>query len=164
MEAVTHPCEGTMKMNKMLAAVMTSFLAFGVATPVLAAGDRGHGPRHGWDDRRPGHHQDRRHADRGRDWRDDRRHHDRGHHDRRPVVVHHAPPPRVVYRPAPRPAWVRGHRYHDYYRGPVYVVNDYNHYHLRRPPHGHHWIRSDRGDMLLVAVATGVIADIILHH
>jgi Ni/Co efflux regulator RcnB len=153
-----------MKMNRLLAALMTSFLALGVATPVLAAGDRGHDrPRHGWDDRGRQAHHGKARADHGRrDWRDDRRHHD----NRRPVVVHHRQPaPRhVVYHPAPRPAWVRGHRYHEYYQGPVYVVNDYGRHHLRRPPHGHHWIRSDRGDMLLVAVATGIIADIILHH
>ena len=70
----------------------------------------------------------------------------------------------MVYRPAPPYGWSRGHRYRDYYQGPVYVVNDYERYHLRRPPHGHHWIRDDRGDMLLVAVATGIIADILLHH
>jgi len=148
-----------MKLNRMLAAVLTSFLVLGVAAPAFAAGDRGHDrPRHGWNER-GGHHGPKHKGRAEQHWRG----------DRRPVVVHHhpAPPPRVVHHhhPAPPPpAWVRGHRYHDYYRGPVYVVNDYHRYHLRRPPHGHHWIRSDRGDLLLVAVATGVIADIILHH
>ena len=45
-----------------------------------------------------------------------------------------------------------------------YYVDDYEHYHLRRPPHGHRWIRTDDGKYLLVAVATGIIADILLHH
>ena len=72
---------------------------------------------------------------------------------------------RVVYRPAYGPGygWKVGHRYRDYYRGPIYVVNDYPRYHLRRPPYGHHWIRDDRGNMLLVAVATGIIADYIIN-
>ena len=35
---------------------------------------------------------------------------------------------------------------------------------LRQPPRGHHWIRDDRGNMLMVAVATGIIADLLLHH
>ena len=37
-----------------------------------------------------------------------------------------------------------------YYRGPVYVVNDYGHYHVRRPPRGYHWVRDDRGNLLMV--------------
>lgn len=45
-----------------------------------------------------------------------------------------------------------------------YYVDDYAHYHLRRPPHGHRWIRTDDGRYLLVAVASGIIADILLHH
>ncbi|WP_312646869.1 RcnB family protein, partial [Stenotrophomonas sp.] len=77
-------------------------------------------------------------------------------------------PPRVVYRPAPPPpryggyGWRVGSPYRNYYSGPVYVVNDYPRYHLRRPPYGHHWIRDDRGNMLLVAIATGVIAQYVL--
>ena len=43
------------------------------------------------------------------------------------------------------------------------MVHDYSHYHLRPPPPGHHWVRDDHGNMLLVAIATGIIADLILH-
>ncbi len=64
----------------------------------------------------------------------------------------------------PPHGWARGHDYRRGYRGPVYVVNDYHHYDLRRPPRGHHWVRDDRGNYLLVAVATGIIADLLLHH
>ena len=45
-----------------------------------------------------------------------------------------------------------------------YYVDDYEHYRLRRPPHGHRWIRTDDGRYLLVAVASGIIADILQHH
>ena len=45
-----------------------------------------------------------------------------------------------------------------------YVVTDWHREHLREPPRGYHWVRSDNGDFLLVAVATGVIADLLLHH
>ena len=45
-----------------------------------------------------------------------------------------------------------------------YYVDDYEHYHLRQPPRGHRWIRTEDGRYLLVAVATGIIADILLHH
>lgn len=100
---------------------------------------------------------DRREA--RRDWERDRRDWHRDH-DR----YYRPAPPRVVYRPAYGPGygWKVGHRYRDYYRGPIYVVNDYPRYNLRRPPYGHQWIRDDRGNMLLVAIATGVIAQYVL--
>lgn len=83
------------------------------------------------------------------------------------------PPPRVVYRPAYRPApppvygpprWARGVPYYDRGYGPTYVVHDYYDYGLRPPPRGYYWRRSDAGDFLLVAVATGIITDLILGH
>ncbi|HET6430743.1 RcnB family protein [Dyella sp.] len=55
--------------------------------------------------------------------------------------------------------WERGHRYD----GPVVVVRDYDHYRLREPPRGYHWVRGDDGQYLLVAIATGIILDIVLH-
>lgn len=59
--------------------------------------------------------------------------------------------------------WARGERLRDHYRGPVYVVRDYRHYHLRRPPRGDHWVRDDSGNYLLVAITTGVITDLLLN-
>lgn len=73
----------------------------------------------------------------------------------------------MVYRPAPgygSYGWARGHRYREYYGGPVYVVNDYSRYSVRRPPRDHHWIRDDRGNLLLVAIATGIIADYVINR
>lgn len=155
---------------------------------------RGHGPSHGWDrghDRRDDRRErrDDRRDDR-RDWRDDRREARRDwkddrrdarrdwrddHHGRHaPRVVYAPPPPRRVvrYYDAPRggyyvPArrgWAVGQPYHRVNYGPTYVVNDYRPYGLRAPPRGYYWRRSDAGDFLLVAVATGIIADLILHH
>ena len=43
-----------------------------------------------------------------------------------------------------------------------YWVSDYDHYHLHAPPPGHRWVRQDDGRYLLVAIATGVIIDILL--
>ena len=62
-----------------------------------------------------------------------------------------------------------GHYKHDYRRGVVYVerrvyVDDYRHYELHAPPPGHRWVRSDDGRYILIAVATGIIADVLLHH
>jgi Ni/Co efflux regulator RcnB len=66
------------------------------------------------------------------------------------------------------------HRYeHEFHRGerlPVvylerdYYVEDYRVYRLAPPPRGHRWVRTDDGKYILIAVATGIIADIILHH
>lgn len=81
--------------------------------------------------------------------------------------------PRVVYRQVYRPAyhpgygpppWARGGRYYDNGYGPTYEIRDYRGYGLRAPPRGYYWRRSDAGDYLLVAVATGIIADLILRH
>jgi Ni/Co efflux regulator RcnB len=68
-----------------------------------------------------------------------------------PSRRYHAPPP---------PHWARGQRYY----GPVYVINDYPRHHLRHPPYGHRWQRDDAGNLLLIAITTGIIADIVLHH
>jgi Ni/Co efflux regulator RcnB len=43
-------------------------------------------------------------------------------------------------------------------------VDDYRHYDLAPPPHGHRWVRSPDGRYILIAVASGIIADILLHH
>ena len=148
-----------MKMTSLAIATLVSVLALGAAAPsAMAAGDgpRGH---HGHEHRghgrgpAPDRRAARRHYAAGyREGYRDARGHQR--YDRHPVRVVHAPPH----------GWARGMDYRRGYRGPVYVVNDYHRYQLRRPPHGHHWIRDDRGNMLLVAVATGIIADLILHH
>ena len=165
-----------MRINRFLAGAMASALAFAAVSPAFADDDRhrGHDRREWRDDRRD----DRRdHREARRDWRDDRRHDRREWRDdrRHPGYYRPAPPPRVVYRPAYRPAygpahgrgpgygWKVGHRYRDYYRGPIYVVNDYNSYHVRRPPRGHHWVRDDRGNLLLVAIATGILADFVIN-
>lgn len=130
-----------------------------VASGATLAKDHDHGRGHGNDnsqgqyDGGHGRHDDGHRHDR-RDWHDDRGHgrghayghyknwHDRGRHE----------------------GW--------YHRGgylPVeyrtrYVVHDWRHDHLREPPRGYHWVRSDNGDFLLVAIATGVIVDLLLNQ
>lgn len=143
--------------------------------------DRGWDDR-GWSDRGRDHRRDHRrwdrHDDRRQGW--DRREHWRDHRDHRgrvvyrevhrgPVIVYgpghgFGPPPRY-YGPPPRhygpPRWARGHRIHDYGWAPTYVIVDYGRHGLRHPPHGHHWRRDERGDWLLVAIASGIIAEVI---
>jgi len=61
--------------------------------------------------------------------------------------------------------WYRkGGRMPSEYRGHSYVVNDWRSDHLREPPRGYHWVRSDNGDFLLVAITSGIITDLLLHH
>ncbi|MGL6289134.1 MAG: RcnB family protein [Silanimonas sp.] len=182
-----------MKLAKLhlLAPALLGLVLAGFGAPVLADDDdddrgkhgwyddghRGHGWRHDrrdWDDRdyRHGYRHGRR-DERRWDRYDDRRD---WHRDRRGRViyreVYRAPAygygPGYGYAPPPRhygpPRWARGHRIHDYGWAPTYVVVDYDRYGLRHPPRGYHWRRDDRGDWLLVAVATGIIADVILNR
>ena len=57
--------------------------------------------------------------------------------------------------------WRRGERmgYNDW-RGAQHV--DYRQHHLRRPPHGYEWRQSSNGNYILAAVASGLIASIIM--
>ncbi len=146
-----------------------------VATPAMAAPrdhdhDRGH-DRHDRYDRGDYRRDGYRHDGYRHGYRD-------GYRDGRPVLrFRDHREPRVVYRPAPYyyrpgpvivrrgpPPWARGVRYYGPGYGPTYVVEDWYGYGLRRPPPGYYWRRSDAGDFLLVAVATGIIADLILSH
>lgn len=104
-----------------------------------------------------------------RERRDDRRDYRRARWDDRQYNGYHyngrwyyGPPPshyRDVdygYR-----GWRRGDRLPSYYRDRYVVVRDYDRYGYRRPPRGYHYVRDDRGDLLLVGIATGVILGII---
>ena len=106
--------------------------------------DRDHGREHDHD--HDGDH-DRRDWDHGHDHDRDHREyvivHDRGNHE----GWYH----RGGYVPA------------EYYRDQRYYV-DYRVYHLAPPPPEHVWVRSDTGDFLLVAVASGIIADLVINH
>ena len=62
-----------------------------------------------------------------------------------------------------RREWRRGARLAPEYRTRHYVVDDWRGHRLRQPPRGYHWVQQG-SDYLLVAVATGVIADLILNH
>jgi len=157
---------GEAAMKNLLKTVVSSVLLLGMASAPAFAGDHGRGHGRGHDRGGWSHQRDHR-GD--RDYRRDYRHdHYRG--DRvvyRPVYVrprpaYYAPRTVVVHRPAPY--WARGGYYYGPGYAPTYVVNDWGYYGLRRPPHGYYWRRSDAGDFLLVALATGIIADVILNH
>ena len=57
----------------------------------------------------------------------------------------------------------RGGRLPSRYRSHQYVVDNWRDHHLRPPPRGYHWVQTG-GDYVLAAIATGVIADLIINH
>lgn len=82
-----------------------------------------------------------------------------------------SPPQHGGGRPPPRPQgpgggpdhnFYRGGRLPPYYRTRHYVVNDWRVHHLRQPPRGYYWVQTG-GDYLLVAIATGIIAEVLLN-
>ncbi|GAB2490726.1 hypothetical protein GCM10027082_47210 [Comamonas humi] len=59
--------------------------------------------------------------------------------------------------------WHRGERLPMQYRSYQYVVEDWRGHHLYAPPRGQYWVQSG-SDYLLVVIATGVIAGILLSN
>lgn len=59
--------------------------------------------------------------------------------------------------------YYRGGRLPPQWRGREYVVDDWRGHRLNQPPRGYHWVQTG-ADFVLVAIATGVIASIILNH
>ncbi len=47
------------------------------------------------------------------------------------------------------------------YRNHQYVINDWRNHHLSAPPRGYHWVQTGT-DYVLIAIATGIIAQIVL--
>jgi Ni/Co efflux regulator RcnB len=148
--------------------VLSAGLAFAAANLVAAPapqpagqswhGNGGHG--HGDRDDRGDRHNDR-------DRRDDRGRSDRGRYeyDRRDDRGRHGNGNRFygMHDRGRHEGWYhRGGRMPVEYRVTRYYVPDYRVYHLRQPPRGYRWVRSDNGDFLMVAIATGIIANIIL--
>lgn len=87
-----------------------------------------------------------RYADGRRNDRYDYRHDDRGDRNR---------------GAGPRHDLRKGGRLPSEYRNRQYVVDDWRGHRLSAPPRGHHWVQTGN-DYVLTAIATGVIANIIL--
>ena len=143
--------------SKTITAAIAATLALSSVGSAFAQ-DRNHGPdrdgrdgryeqrdqRH--DGRHDNRHDNRHDGGRGHDDRSDYR--DGRHHDRRGY-------------PQPHAEWKRGGRVPNEYRNRNYVVNDYRAYHLNAPPRGYQWVGVG-GDYVLAAIATGLIAQIII--
>lgn len=57
--------------------------------------------------------------------------------------------------------WKRGERLDSRFHARGYMVNDYRRHGWRAPPRGYAYYRTDSGDVVLAAIATGVIASVI---
>ena len=87
----------------------------------------------------------------------------RGDHHRGPA--HHHAMPDHHHGPGrgagPDHRWFKGSRVPPQYRSRHYVVNDWRGHRLSAPPRGYHWVQYG-SDYLLVAIASGVIAQLVL--
>jgi Ni/Co efflux regulator RcnB len=63
----------------------------------------------------------------------------------------------------PNHNWYRGSRLPPAYRGHSYVVDDWRSHRLYAPPRGYQWVQAG-GDYMLVAIATGIIAAVLLNQ
>jgi hypothetical protein len=79
-----------------------------------------------------------------------------------PPGFNHPPAYPPHYHEAP-PGGYNGWHRGGYYHGPREVVRNYGAYHLRPPPRGYEWVNNG-GQFVLIAVASGVIADILLNR
>jgi Ni/Co efflux regulator RcnB len=57
-------------------------------------------------------------------------------------------------------AWKKGDKLPTYYKSHYNEV-DWHAHHLKAPPKGYHYVQDDKGEIILAAVATGLIASII---
>jgi Ni/Co efflux regulator RcnB len=96
--------------------------------------------------------------------------HDRGHEQRGNAYGHAGNRPDVRRDErhdgpgaGPDHAFYRGGRLPPEYRSRQYVVDDWRGHRLSAPPRGYHWVQTG-GDYVLAAIATGVIASILLNR
>lgn len=79
---------------------------------------------------------------------------------------HYGPPPAAAYRmrgfELGFKQWRRGDRL-GYYNGRYREV-DYRAHRMKAPPRGYHYVQDDKGDIILAAIATGLIAAIIANN
>jgi Ni/Co efflux regulator RcnB len=90
--------------------------------------------------------------------------------DRHDGPERHGPPPREMRHDdrghdergaGPDHDFRRGGRLPAQYRDHQYVVDDWRAHHLSAPPRGYHWVQTGP-DYVLAAIATGVIAQVLL--
>ena len=181
-----------MKASKLVSAVTAAALALGSVGAI--AQPRGEQPRQYQDDRRgppqradqqrrPDARDQRRYDQREREPREmrDRQHrreeYRRNDQSRGAARPGYRPgPPPHAGRPGPPPHSnaggrgagprrdiYRGARLPAYYRTQHYVVQDWRYHRLPPPPRGHYWVQAG-ADYLLVAIATGLVVQLMLGY
>ncbi len=148
--AVPNQMEPNMNSKAVISAIMAMSLAtggFAFAQDRGDRGDRGRGEqaqRGGQQDRRGNEgRQPNRRENQGRGYSNDERRDERG--------------------AGPNHEFRRGQRLPAEYRSRQYVVEDWRGHNLSAPPRGYHWVQTG-GDYVLVAIATGVILQLLLSH
>lgn len=144
---------------------ITRFVSFVVAMTVASsqfAFAQGHGPQRGHDGGRGYQEQ------RGPDHREMRPSHRNSYgydaYRRHDYARRYERHDRMDQRwPGPDREYHRGDRLPMEYRQNNYVVDDWRGHRLNQPPRGYRWVQSG-ADYLLVAVATGLILDILINH
>ena len=141
-------------MKRLVLASSITLMLLSSTAAFAAPGQGGHGDHGHASDR--GHDQDREH-DNDRDdryWRD--------HHDARPSEPrYYSDHDNGRHRGFYKHPFRHGERVPVVYLQPRYYVPDYRVYHLAPPPRGYRWIRPPDGRFILVAAATGLIAEIL---
>ncbi len=85
------------------------------------------------------------------------------HHDDRRTEQRHDNQRHDERGAGPDHSWHKGDRVPAEYRDKRHEVADWKAHNLRQPPRGYHWVNVN-GDYVLAAVATGVIADLLLNQ
>ena len=127
-------------------AAITAVLALSMATGQLAfaQGNSNHDRDRGDNDRRQ---QDHRMSS--------------NHHDNRDFGRRHEEERSRGRGAGPNHEYYRGDRLPAEYRHRNYVVDDWRGHHLSAPPSGYHWVQAGN-DYILIAIATGIIAQLLL--
>jgi len=143
-----------MNRKSLIASLLALVLAAPAVAPAFAQGPHNRGP----------HHQAQRGPDRHTAHRPAHRpaYRPPAHRPGYRPPAHARPPIHVGRGAGPRHDMYRGQRLPAYYRGQRYAVRNWRMHHLSPPPRGYYWVQTGT-DYLLVAVATGLIAQIVLH-
>ena len=145
--------------NKMIARAMIAVM-LAASLPAMAQ-DRGYrDQRDGYDGRAQERREERR--DYRHEQREERREYRRDRRDERRDLRDERRQDRREARGAgPRHDLYRGGRLPANYHNRQYVVDNWRSHRLSAPPRGYHWVQVG-GDYVLAAVATGIIASVLL--
>jgi Ni/Co efflux regulator RcnB len=145
----SQPLEFSMKSKTLISALMALVLSAGATAWGQGHGGRNEGYRND-QSQRGDQRDDRDYRDnQGRNWGRDRNDYRRGERGERGAGPDHR--------------YYRGDRLPYEYRNHQYVVEDWRGHRLQAPPRGYHWVQNG-GDYMLVAIATGVILQLLLSN